>query len=129
MPTEPTSCSRTTAWRATSRGCARGGRAGRASSSPSTEGPTSTPPTTATCTRRRWTWWDRTSCAASGTRSRTGSRCWSRDCTWSARRAEATIGRDERKDTTMRYLLLIYEREADWGKLPEAEQGKVYQEY
>jgi hypothetical protein len=29
----------------------------------------------------------------------------------------------------MRYLLLIYEREGDWAKLPEAEQGKIYQEY
>jgi hypothetical protein len=29
----------------------------------------------------------------------------------------------------MKYLLLIYESEAGFGKLPEAEQGKVYQEY
>ena len=29
----------------------------------------------------------------------------------------------------MKYLLLIYEREADFAGLPEAEQGKVFQEY
>ncbi len=29
----------------------------------------------------------------------------------------------------MQYLLLIYENEADAAKIPEAEQGKIYQEY
>ena len=29
----------------------------------------------------------------------------------------------------MKYLLLIYENEGDFGKLSEAEQGKVYGEY
>ena len=29
----------------------------------------------------------------------------------------------------MKYLLLIYENEAGFGGLPEAEQGKVFQEY
>jgi hypothetical protein len=29
----------------------------------------------------------------------------------------------------MKYLLLIYENEASWAGLPEAEQGKVFQEY
>ena len=29
----------------------------------------------------------------------------------------------------MQYLLLIYDQESQWGKLSEAEQGKMYQEY
>ena len=29
----------------------------------------------------------------------------------------------------MKYLLLIYENEASWEKVPEAEQGKIFQEY
>jgi hypothetical protein len=29
----------------------------------------------------------------------------------------------------MKYLLLIYENEAEWNALPEAEKGKVYQQY
>jgi len=29
----------------------------------------------------------------------------------------------------MKYLLLIYDREQDWNKLTEAEQGKIYAEY
>jgi len=29
----------------------------------------------------------------------------------------------------MKYLLLIYENEGAWASMPEAEQGKVYQEY
>jgi len=29
----------------------------------------------------------------------------------------------------MKYLLLIYDREQDWSKLSEAEQGKIYAEY
>jgi hypothetical protein len=29
----------------------------------------------------------------------------------------------------MKYLLLIYENEADFAKVPEAEQGKIFQEY
>jgi hypothetical protein len=29
----------------------------------------------------------------------------------------------------MKYLLLIYENEAQWASLPEAEQGKIFQEY
>jgi hypothetical protein len=29
----------------------------------------------------------------------------------------------------MKYLLLIYEKEADWAAIPEAEKGKVFQEY
>ena len=29
----------------------------------------------------------------------------------------------------MQYLLLIYENEAAWAALPEAEQGKIFQEY
>ena len=29
----------------------------------------------------------------------------------------------------MRYMLLIYDREADWMNLSEAEQGKLYGEY
>ena len=29
----------------------------------------------------------------------------------------------------MQYLLLIYDQESQWGKLSEAEQGKIYQEY
>jgi hypothetical protein len=29
----------------------------------------------------------------------------------------------------MRYLLLIYENEGAWGKLSEAERGKIYHEY
>jgi hypothetical protein len=30
---------------------------------------------------------------------------------------------------TMKYLLLIYDREQDWSKLTEAEQGQIYGEY
>jgi len=29
----------------------------------------------------------------------------------------------------MKYLLLIYEKEADWAAIPEAEKGKLFQEY
>ncbi len=29
----------------------------------------------------------------------------------------------------MRYLLLIYENEANWGKMSEEEKGKIFQEY
>ena len=29
----------------------------------------------------------------------------------------------------MKYLLLIYENEANFAKVPEAEQGKIFQEY
>jgi hypothetical protein len=29
----------------------------------------------------------------------------------------------------MKYLLLIYENEGAWNSLPEAEKGKIYQEY
>jgi hypothetical protein len=29
----------------------------------------------------------------------------------------------------MKYLLLIYENEADWAAIPEAEKGKIFQEY
>ena len=29
----------------------------------------------------------------------------------------------------MQYLLLIYDQESQWGKLGEAERGKIYQEY
>jgi hypothetical protein len=29
----------------------------------------------------------------------------------------------------MKYLLLIYEKEADWAAIPEAEKGKIFQEY
>jgi hypothetical protein len=29
----------------------------------------------------------------------------------------------------MQYLLLIYDQESQWGKLSEAEAGKMYQEY
>jgi|SRR5690242_2229485 len=29
----------------------------------------------------------------------------------------------------MKYLLLIYDREQDWSKLSEAEQGQMYSEY
>lgn len=29
----------------------------------------------------------------------------------------------------MQYLLLIYEKEADWAAIPEAEKGKIFQEY
>lgn len=29
----------------------------------------------------------------------------------------------------MRYLMLIYEAEAEWARLSEEEQGKVYEEY
>ena len=29
----------------------------------------------------------------------------------------------------MKYLLLIYEKEADWAAIPEPEKGKVYGEY
>jgi hypothetical protein len=29
----------------------------------------------------------------------------------------------------MKYLLLIYENETSWAKVPEAERGKIYQEY
>jgi hypothetical protein len=29
----------------------------------------------------------------------------------------------------MRYLLLIYENEADWAAIPEAEKGKIFEEY
>jgi len=29
----------------------------------------------------------------------------------------------------MKYLLLIYEKEADWAAIPEAEMGKIFQEY
>ena len=29
----------------------------------------------------------------------------------------------------MKYLLLIYENEADFANIPEAEQGKIFQEY
>ena len=29
----------------------------------------------------------------------------------------------------MQYLLMIYDREADWNKLPEAEKNALYQEY
>jgi len=29
----------------------------------------------------------------------------------------------------MKYLLLIYENEASWAKVPEAEQGKIFEEY
>jgi hypothetical protein len=29
----------------------------------------------------------------------------------------------------MQYLLLIYDREADWAALPEPEKGKIFQEY
>lgn len=29
----------------------------------------------------------------------------------------------------MRYLLLIYDREADWASLSEAERGKLFHEY
>jgi hypothetical protein len=29
----------------------------------------------------------------------------------------------------MKYLLLIDENEANWAKVPEAERGKIYQEY
>lgn len=29
----------------------------------------------------------------------------------------------------MKYMLLIYDAEQDWGKLSEAEQGKIYSEY
>jgi hypothetical protein len=29
----------------------------------------------------------------------------------------------------MKYLLLIYDREADWAALSEAERGKIFQEY
>ncbi len=29
----------------------------------------------------------------------------------------------------MKYLLLIYGAEADWDGMPEAEQGKIFQEY
>jgi len=34
-----------------------------------------------------------------------------------------------RKDTTMKYLLLIYENEASLAGISEAEQGKIFQEY
>jgi len=29
----------------------------------------------------------------------------------------------------MQYLLLIYDNEANWGKMPEAEQAAIYKEY
>lgn len=29
----------------------------------------------------------------------------------------------------MRYILLIYDREADWGAMSEADKGKMFQEY
>jgi len=29
----------------------------------------------------------------------------------------------------MRYLLLIYENEAEWAAIPEAEKGKIFEEY
>jgi len=29
----------------------------------------------------------------------------------------------------MKYLLLIYDNEADWAVIPEAEKGKIFQEY
>jgi len=29
----------------------------------------------------------------------------------------------------MQYLLLIYEKEADWAAIPEAEKGRIFQEY
>ena len=29
----------------------------------------------------------------------------------------------------MKYLLLIYENEKNWAEIPEAEQGKIFQEY
>jgi len=29
----------------------------------------------------------------------------------------------------MRYILLIYDREADWAGLPEKERGQLFQEY
>jgi hypothetical protein len=34
-----------------------------------------------------------------------------------------------KENKTMKYLLLIYDREQDWNKLSEAEQGKMYAEY
>ena len=29
----------------------------------------------------------------------------------------------------MKYLLMIYENEADWAAIPEAEKGRIFQEY
>jgi hypothetical protein len=36
---------------------------------------------------------------------------------------------NSRRTKTMQYLLLIYDNEANWGKLSEAEQGAMYKEY
>ena len=33
------------------------------------------------------------------------------------------------EDEIMKYLLLIYENEAAFAKIPEAEQGKIFEEY
>jgi hypothetical protein len=38
-------------------------------------------------------------------------------------------GRAPREDEPMKYLLLIYENEAAFAKIPEAEQGKIFEEY
>jgi hypothetical protein len=35
----------------------------------------------------------------------------------------------QRRPENMQYLLLIYDNEADWTKLPEADKNAMYQEY
>src|SRR4029078_7198194 len=47
----------------------------------------------------------------------------------SARRADLRHFSRNRKDTTMKYLLLIYESEQASAGLSEAEQGKIFEEY
>jgi hypothetical protein len=40
-----------------------------------------------------------------------------------------TNERRKQKGRDMKYLLLIYEKEADWAAIPEAEKGKIFEEY
>jgi hypothetical protein len=40
-----------------------------------------------------------------------------------------TNERRKQKGRDMKYLLLIYEKEADWAAIPEAEKGKIFQQY
>jgi hypothetical protein len=45
------------------------------------------------------------------------------------RRIESRLLIKTEGDILMKYMLLIYDAEQDWGKLSEAEQGKIYSEY
>src|SRR6185436_1653960 len=129
MPTVRTSCSRTSAWKATSRACAPGAPRAPVSSSPTTAAPTSIPSATGTCIPPRSTSPLPTRSAASGASWPRASRSSWRACTSSARRADLRHFSRNRKDTTMKYLLLIYESEQASAGLSEAEQGKIFEEY